>query len=139
MRRRAKVVGAEEITIFGFLEERVMKCAVCFAVRVPILDRHSQARSKSGGMVFWRLPGGLRTPEALMPRPACRSEQVKPDVRDMASHGCLTRMHVVRLLAPRIDGEDNQGHRLQRVGNRKAPGGGLRARLPRAGAETLGQ
>lgn len=25
----------------------------------------------------------------------------------MASHGCLTRMHVVRLLAPRIDGEDH--------------------------------
>jgi NTE family protein len=36
-----------------------------------------------------------------------KSEQVKPDVRDMASHGCLTRMHVVRLLAPRIDGEDH--------------------------------
>jgi hypothetical protein len=26
---------------------------------------HRQARSKSGGMVFWRLSGGLRTPEAL--------------------------------------------------------------------------
>jgi NTE family protein len=28
-------------------------------------------------------------------------------VREMASYGCLTRMHVVRLLAPRLDGEDH--------------------------------
>jgi NTE family protein len=27
--------------------------------------------------------------------------------REMAAYGCLTRMHVVRLLAPRIDGEDH--------------------------------
>jgi NTE family protein len=27
-------------------------------------------------------------------------------VRQMAQYGCLTRMHVVRLLAPRLDGED---------------------------------
>ena len=25
----------------------------------------------------------------------------------MAAYGCLTRMHVVRLLAPRVDGEDH--------------------------------
>ncbi len=28
-------------------------------------------------------------------------------VREMASYGCLTQMHVVRLLAPRLDGEDH--------------------------------
>ncbi len=28
-------------------------------------------------------------------------------VRDMASYGCLTRMHVVRLLAPPLEGEDH--------------------------------
>jgi NTE family protein len=28
-------------------------------------------------------------------------------VREMASHGCLTQMHVVRLLAPRLDNEDH--------------------------------
>lgn len=28
-------------------------------------------------------------------------------VRELASYGCLTRMHVVRLLAPRLDGEDH--------------------------------
>jgi NTE family protein len=30
-----------------------------------------------------------------------------PDVQDLAEYGCLTRMHVVRLLAPTIDGEDH--------------------------------
>jgi NTE family protein len=29
-------------------------------------------------------------------------------VRELASHGCLTRMHVVRLLAPRLDNEDHR-------------------------------
>jgi NTE family protein len=28
-------------------------------------------------------------------------------VRDLAEYGCLTRMHVVRLLAPRLDNEDH--------------------------------
>jgi len=28
-------------------------------------------------------------------------------VSDLAGYGCLTRMHVVRLLAPTIDGEDH--------------------------------
>jgi NTE family protein len=28
-------------------------------------------------------------------------------IRDLAEYGCLTRMHVVRLLAPAIDGEDH--------------------------------
>ena len=30
-----------------------------------------------------------------------------PELRDLASYGCLTRMHVVRLLAPPIHGEDH--------------------------------
>jgi len=30
-----------------------------------------------------------------------------PEVQDLAGHGCLTRMHVVRLLAPTLDGEDH--------------------------------
>lgn len=29
-----------------------------------------------------------------------------PEVRDLESWGCRTTMHVVRLIAPRIDGED---------------------------------
>ena len=31
-----------------------------------------------------------------------------PEVRDMESYGCRTRMHVVRLLAPSLRGEDHQ-------------------------------
>jgi len=31
----------------------------------------------------------------------------KPEVRELADYGCLTRMHVVRLLAPRLDNEDH--------------------------------
>jgi len=34
------------------------------------------------------------------------SERGSAFVREMASYGCLTRMHAVRLLAPRLDGED---------------------------------
>jgi NTE family protein len=30
-----------------------------------------------------------------------------PEVQDLAGYGCLTRMHVVRLLAPTLDGEDH--------------------------------
>jgi NTE family protein len=35
------------------------------------------------------------------------SDRRTPRVREMAAYGCLTRMHVVRLLAPRLDGEDH--------------------------------
>ena len=35
------------------------------------------------------------------------SELADPEVREMASYGCLTRMHVVRLLAPMLKGEDH--------------------------------
>src|SRR5262249_29264167 len=35
------------------------------------------------------------------------SERQTQFVREMADYGCLTRMHVVRLLAPRLHGEDH--------------------------------
>lgn len=35
------------------------------------------------------------------------SELQKQDIRDMAAYGCLTRVHVVRLLAPPLQGEDH--------------------------------
>jgi NTE family protein len=34
------------------------------------------------------------------------AERQSGAVREMATYGCLTRMHVVRLLAPRLNGED---------------------------------
>jgi NTE family protein len=34
-------------------------------------------------------------------------ERQSEAVSDLAEYGCLTRMHVVRLLAPTIDGEDH--------------------------------
>ncbi|MBS0641777.1 MAG: patatin-like phospholipase family protein [Acetobacteraceae bacterium] len=37
------------------------------------------------------------------------AERAKPEVEDMAGYGCLTQMHVVRLLAPGLEGED--GHK----------------------------
>jgi NTE family protein len=30
-----------------------------------------------------------------------------PEIRELAAYGCLTQMHIVRLLAPRLDGEDH--------------------------------
>lgn len=35
------------------------------------------------------------------------SERASEEVREMAAYGCLTRMHVVRLLAPQLNGEDH--------------------------------
>jgi NTE family protein len=35
------------------------------------------------------------------------SERETNIVREMASYGCLTRMHVVRLIAPPLEGEDH--------------------------------
>jgi NTE family protein len=40
---------------------------------------------------------------AEIPEPQRNSNRI----RDLSSHGCLTRMHVVRLLAPRLDNEDH--------------------------------
>ncbi len=34
-------------------------------------------------------------------------ERAEPDVDDMAGYGCLTQMHVVRLPAPTLDGDDH--------------------------------
>ena len=34
-------------------------------------------------------------------------EREKPEVREMAAYGCLTHMHVMRLLAPQLNGEDH--------------------------------
>jgi len=33
------------------------------------------------------------------------AERAKPEVEEMAGYGCLTQMHVVRLMAPALDGE----------------------------------
>jgi len=35
------------------------------------------------------------------------NERNSPEIRDLADYGCLTRMHVVRLLAPSLDREDH--------------------------------
>ena len=35
------------------------------------------------------------------------SERSKPEIRELLSYGCQTRMHVVQLLAPRLDREDH--------------------------------
>ena len=35
------------------------------------------------------------------------AERRTPEVQELAGFGCLTRMHVVRLLAPSLDGEDH--------------------------------
>jgi NTE family protein len=35
------------------------------------------------------------------------AERRRPEVEALAAYGCLTRMHVVRLLAPSLDGEDH--------------------------------
>jgi NTE family protein len=35
------------------------------------------------------------------------AEQIDPEIRELRAYGCLTRMHVVRLLAPSVKGEDH--------------------------------
>jgi len=34
-------------------------------------------------------------------------ERGSPEVRELAGYGCVTQMHVVRLLAPRLENEDH--------------------------------
>ena len=34
-------------------------------------------------------------------------DRSRPEIREMAAYGCLTQMHVVRLLAPQLDNEDH--------------------------------
>ena len=46
-------------------------------------------------------------------------ERNSPAVRELASYGCQTRMHIVRLLAPQLDRETHQGHRLQSRGHQE--------------------
>ena len=50
-----------------------------------------------------RLRHVIRELVGRLPEAARHSEAV----RELASYGCLTRMHVVRLLAPRLDNEDH--------------------------------
>ena len=64
----------------------------------PRGDATSRDRSRSTGCA-------MSSPNwsSACPRPNARSNAV----RELADYGCLTRMHVVRLLAPSIDGEDH--------------------------------
>ena len=49
----------------------------------------------------------LRHIIAELARRLPESERKTTSVRELASYGCLTRMHVVRLLAQPLDGEDH--------------------------------
>jgi NTE family protein len=49
----------------------------------------------------------LRHVIAELVRRMPEAERQDPEVRELAGYGCLTRMHVVRLLAPPLDGEDH--------------------------------
>jgi len=50
-----------------------------------------------------RLRHIIRDLSVLLPEDVRR----RPDVKEMAAYGCTTRMHVVRLLAPVVSGEDH--------------------------------
>jgi NTE family protein len=47
-------------------------------------------------------------------------------VRELAGYGCVTQMHLLPLMAPRLENEPHEGYRFQSRWNRHAPGGGLR-------------
>ena len=49
----------------------------------------------------------LRHVIAELARKLPNGERDNPEVRELAGYGCLTRMHVVRLLAPPLDGENH--------------------------------
>ena len=66
-------------------------------------------------------------------------EQAQPDVLRMAAYGCLTRMHVVQLLAPTVQNEDHtKDIDFSPSSIRKAARGRIRRHLPRPGAKTMG-
>jgi NTE family protein len=49
----------------------------------------------------------LRHVIAELVRRLPEDERESAEIQDLAAYGCLTRMHVVRLLAPPLDGEDH--------------------------------
>ena len=49
----------------------------------------------------------LRHVIAELERKLPAADRATPEVRELASYGCVTRMHVVRLLAPPLDGDDH--------------------------------
>ena len=62
-----------------------------------------------------------------------------PVVQDLAEYGCGTLMHLVRLLSPRLDGEDHtKDIDFTRSGIEKPLEGGLRPRAQGAGREAVG-
>jgi NTE family protein len=76
-----------------------------------ILNRHKDiqyssrvATHISRQLQSHRLRHVIRQLAELLPE----AERTSDKVRELASHGCLTRMHVVRLLAPRLDNEDHR-------------------------------
>jgi NTE family protein len=49
----------------------------------------------------------LRHIIAELARRLPEKDRNRPEIREMAAYGCLTQMHVVRLLAPQLDNEDH--------------------------------
>ncbi|MEO8134702.1 MAG: DUF3734 domain-containing protein [Betaproteobacteria bacterium] len=60
------------------------------------------------------------------------SKKNDPDVREMLSYGCASVMHVIPLLAPRVDGEDH-------TKDIDFTAGGIRSRRNAGYADTLRQ
>ena len=74
-------------------------------------------------MQIHRLRHVIKELAGILPEELRDSEEV----RELAAYGCLTRMHVVRLLAPRLDNEDHtKDIDFQPIRHPPALGGGLR-------------
>ena len=68
------------------------------------------------------------------------AERNSEAVRELASYGCPTRMHVVRLLAPQLDPRgSHQGYRFQPVRHHAALGRRLSPHQSGAGTQALGR
>jgi NTE family protein len=75
-----------------------------------ILSRHKEVQYSSRAVSHIRKQKQIHRLRHIIGELAMRlpeSERESNLVRERASHGCLTRMHVLRLLAPPLEGEDH--------------------------------
>ncbi len=76
-----------------------------------VMTRHKDIQYSSRAVSHIRRQRQLHRLRHIVKELAMRlpaDEREKPEVREMEAYGCLTHMHVVRLLAPTLAGEDHQ-------------------------------
>lgn len=76
-----------------------------------VMNRHKDIQYSSRAVSHIRRQRQIHRLRHIIKELALRlppEDRARPEIRQMEAYGCLTRMHVVRLLAPSLRGEDHQ-------------------------------